>query len=128
MTAPRPPSEPRPRRGEIWWVGLDPTIGSETRKTRPCLVVGTDSLRRLPIRIVVPLTSRRDKHEGRPWCVRLPADTRNRLRADSAAGTVQVRAVSTRRFKSRIGRASPDSMSGVRAALALCLDLTTPGA
>lgn len=46
-----------PRRGEVWWIALDPTVGSEIRKTRPCLVVGTDALSRLPVRIVVPLTS-----------------------------------------------------------------------
>lgn len=30
------------RRGEIWWVRLDPVLGSEVRKTRPCLVLSTD--------------------------------------------------------------------------------------
>ncbi|MGA2073883.1 MAG: type II toxin-antitoxin system PemK/MazF family toxin, partial [Terriglobia bacterium] len=27
-----------PKRGEVWWVRLDPSLGSEIRKTRPCLV------------------------------------------------------------------------------------------
>ena len=31
-----------PRRGEVWWVRLDPTLGSEIEKTRPCLVLTTD--------------------------------------------------------------------------------------
>ena len=28
-----------PERGDIWWVALDPTLGSEIRKTRPCVVI-----------------------------------------------------------------------------------------
>ena len=45
-------------RGEVWLVSLDPTIGSEIRKTRPCLIVSPDQLNRgLRTVIVVPLTS-----------------------------------------------------------------------
>ena len=36
-----------PQRGEIWWVSLDPTQGAEIRKTRPCLVLTTNTLNRL---------------------------------------------------------------------------------
>jgi mRNA interferase MazF len=45
-------------RGEVWLVELDPTKGSEIRKTRPCLIVSPDSMNR-HLRTVtgVPLTS-----------------------------------------------------------------------
>jgi len=42
-----------PRRGELWWVRLDPTEGSEIRKTRLCLVLTADSLNRLRRTVVV---------------------------------------------------------------------------
>lgn len=46
------------RRGEVWWVNLDPTVGSEIRKTRPALVVSPDDMNAaLPRVIVAPLTS-----------------------------------------------------------------------
>jgi mRNA interferase MazF len=46
-------------RGEIWWVNLDPTIGTEIRKTRPALIVSPDDMNeRLPRIIVAPLTSK----------------------------------------------------------------------
>src|SRR5579885_154757 len=47
-----------PQRGEIWWVRLDPTIGAEIRKTRPCLVVSTNIIneRRRTV-VVIPLSS-----------------------------------------------------------------------
>ena len=46
------------RRGEVYWVNLDPTIGTEIKKTRPALVVSPDDLNAaLPRVIVAPLTS-----------------------------------------------------------------------
>lgn len=44
-------------RGDIWLVRLDPTVGSEIRKTRPCVVVSPDGLNHLPVHIVVPMTT-----------------------------------------------------------------------
>jgi len=49
-------------RGDVYWVNLDPVIGSEIQKTRPALVVSPDDLNRaLPRVIIAPLTS-----AGRP--------------------------------------------------------------
>lgn len=46
------------KRGEVWWVALDPTVGSEIRKTRPCLIVSPNvMLQGLRTVIVAPLTS-----------------------------------------------------------------------
>lgn len=44
------------KRGEVWQVNLDPTIGAEIKKNRPCVIVNRDALARLPLKIVVPLT------------------------------------------------------------------------
>jgi mRNA interferase MazF len=47
-----------PRQGEVWLVALDPTRGSEIRKTRPCLVVSPDEMNQhIATVIVVPLTT-----------------------------------------------------------------------
>lgn len=46
------------RRGEVYWVNLDPTLGTEIKKTRPALIVSPDDLNvHLPRVIVAPLTS-----------------------------------------------------------------------
>ena len=46
------------KRGDVWLVALDPTVGSEIRKTRPCVIVSPDSLNAaLGIVFVSPLTS-----------------------------------------------------------------------
>ncbi|MCD6008511.1 type II toxin-antitoxin system PemK/MazF family toxin [Halomonas sp. IOP_31] len=47
------------RRGDVFWVNLDPTLGSEIRKTRPALVVSPDDMNAaLPRVIVAPITSK----------------------------------------------------------------------
>ena len=46
------------KRGEVYWVNLDPTIGSEIKKTRPALIVSPDDMNAaLPRVIIAPLTS-----------------------------------------------------------------------
>lgn len=42
------------KQGEIWLLNLDPTIGSEIRKTRPVVIVNDDSLGKLPLKVIVP--------------------------------------------------------------------------
>jgi mRNA interferase MazF len=46
------------KRGDIYWVNLDPTIGSETKKTRPAIVISNDIQNKLDMRYIVgPITS-----------------------------------------------------------------------
>jgi mRNA interferase MazF len=46
------------KRGDVYWVNLDPTVGSEIKKTRPALVISPDDMNlKLPRVIVAPLTS-----------------------------------------------------------------------
>ena len=47
------------KRGEVYWVNLDPTIGTEIRKTRPALIISPDDMNAaLPRVIIAPLTSK----------------------------------------------------------------------
>lgn len=47
------------KRGEVYWVNLDPTIGTEIRKTRPALIVSPDDMNAaMPRLIIAPLTSK----------------------------------------------------------------------
>lgn len=47
------------KRGEVYWVNLDPTIGTEIKKTRPALIVSPDDMNTaLPRVIIAPLTSK----------------------------------------------------------------------
>ena len=80
------------KRGEVYWVQLDPTVGSEINKTRPCVVLSVNPINtaRRSV-VVVPLTSRGP--ERLPLVVELDS-------AQSFVVCDQIRAVS----KTRLGR------------------------
>jgi mRNA interferase MazF len=49
------------KRGEVWWVNLDPSIGTEIKKTRPAVIVSNDSANKFLNRVqIIPLTSNID--------------------------------------------------------------------
>ena len=86
-----------PERGEIWWVALDPTLGSEIRKTRPCVVVSMNVLneRRRTV-IVVPLSS--SPKASPPILIPITCEGRSAM-----AVSDQIRAVAKERLRSRLG-------------------------
>ena len=70
---------PSPKRGEIWLVNLDPTVGSEIKKTRPAVIVSSDALGRLPLRLIAPITEWKDHFKGSIWHVRIDPGGKNGL-------------------------------------------------
>jgi hypothetical protein len=68
-----------PKRGEIWLVNFDPTIGAEIKKTRPAVVVSSDAVGRLPIKLVAPLTDWKTYYAANIWHVRIDPDSVNGL-------------------------------------------------
>jgi len=55
-------------RFEVWWVNLEPTKGSEIRKTRPCVIISPDELAALKTIIVAPMTSQGFEFPSRISC------------------------------------------------------------
>jgi mRNA interferase MazF len=87
-----------PKRGEIWQVNLEPTIGQEIKKSRPAVVISSDLFSAIDLRIIIPITGWQDKFSQRPFMVKIVKDKLNGLDKDSAGNVLQVRSVSTRRF------------------------------
>ena len=110
------------KRSEIWLVNLDPTIGAEIRKTRPVLVVSSDAVGVLPIRLVAPLTEWKDYFAQNVWHVKLVPDSMNGLAKTSAIDTLQLRGVDTQRFVQKIGSVSPAVMKSIIAAIAAVIE------
>ena len=94
------------RKGEVWLINLDPTIGAEIQKTRPAIIVNEDAIGILPLRVIVPLTDWKDRYEIAPWMVRIDPDANNGLNKTSAADAFQIRSVSQTRFINRLGKIS----------------------
>jgi mRNA interferase MazF len=97
-------------RADVYLVNLDPTIGSEIKKTRPCVVISPDEMNRyLHTVIVAPLTS-----QGRLY------PTRVRCRFDDQDGLVvldQIRTVDVTRLVRRLGRIEPATMTAILSTL-----------
>jgi mRNA interferase MazF len=94
------------RKGEVWLINLDPTIGAEIQKTRPAIIVNEDAIGILPLRVIVPLTDWKERFHIAPWMVRIDPDTSNGLSKPSAADAFQIRSVSQARFSNSLGRIS----------------------
>ncbi len=99
------------QRFEVYLVTLDPTVGVEMTKTRPCLVISPDEMNRhIPTVIVAPMTS-----QGRPYPSRVACRFQNKT------GQIvldQIRTVDKTRLVSRLGRIAPATQRAVLAVLA----------
>ena len=105
-------------RGEIWWVNLDPTQGSEIKKTRPCIVLSHDTLNQLRRTVVVvPLSSAAKPHPP----ITIPVI----CQGEPAVAIIdQIRAVAKHRLKSRIEAASNQDIRAVANGIVSILQLS----
>ena len=111
------------KQSEIWLINLDPTIGSEIKKTRPAIIVNDDALGKLPLKIIVPLTSWKDKYEVAPWLVKIKPSTENELSKDLSADCFQIRSLSERRFVKKLGRINEDELKEIQYSLSKVLSI-----
>lgn len=112
-------------RGDIFWVNLDPTLGTEIKKKRPALVVSNNAANRRYQQItILPLTSQRtDKVE--PFQVFLEANESGLSKASKALAE-QIRTISKQRLGKRAGHVPPDLMKKINLAIQIHLDLDRP--
>ncbi len=104
------------KRFEVYLVKLDPTVGSEIHKTRPCLVISPDEINRFINTIIVaPMTTK-----GRPYPTRVP------LKFKSKRGHVvldQIRTVDKTRLVKKVGQVDSQTQ---RAVLSLLNEMFSP--
>jgi mRNA interferase MazF len=99
------------KRFEVYLVNLDPTIGSEIQKTRPCLVISPDEMNRhIATVILAPMTTR-----GRAYPTRISCQFQGK---DGQIVLDQLRTVDKVRLIKRLGRISTTAQQEVLAVLA----------
>jgi mRNA interferase MazF len=105
------------KRGEVWWINFEPSIGCEVRKQRPAIIVSNDAANHYLNRVqVVPITSNVDKL--------YPSEAYVTFRGKkSKAMADQVTTVSKKRLINSAGSISKTEMEGIGKAIGTQLDL-----
>lgn len=107
-----------PKRGEVWWVSLDPTQGAEIQKTRPCLVLTGNVLNRVRHTVVVvPFSTAAKAHPP----ITIPVTCQGK---PAVAVIDQIRAVAKHRLRTRIETSNAKTLRDVTAALMKILELS----
>jgi len=99
------------KRFEVYLVSLDPTLGSEIKKTRPCLVISPDEMNRyIATVIVAPMTT-----QGQAYPTRVPCRFQGK---DGQIVLDQIRTVDKTRLIRRLGKIHPSTQKAVLTILA----------
>jgi len=107
----RPPQLlPTVKRGEIWLINFDPSIGAEIKKIRPAVVVSSDAIGVLPLKLITPITDWKPHYVTNRWHVKLDPSLTNGLSKISAVDAFQIKSQSLQRFIKRIGSVTDDEM------------------
>ena len=102
-----------PRRGEVWWIAFDPSLGGEIQKTRPAVILSNDAANAALNRvIVIPITSQIQKIYPGEALVTVNGEQRKAM-AD------QIMTASKQRLRSRLASLSRTDMSAVESAVLL---------
>lgn len=111
------------KQNEVWLINLDPTIGAEIKKTRPAIIVNDNSLGKLPLKIIVPITDWKERYDIAPWMIKIEPTKKSGLTKESSADCFQVRSVSQDRFVKRLGEMSDSIMDEIRIGLSKVLSI-----
>ena len=67
-------NSPSPKRGDFWLANFDPTVGAEIKKIRPAVVVSSDSVGKLPLKLAAHITDWKKYYAGNVWHVKIEPD------------------------------------------------------
>ncbi len=85
-------------RGQVWLYSADPTVGDEIGKTRPAVIVSSNEMGTLRLKVIAPVTGWNEVFDSVVWMVKIDPNSDNGLRKRSAIDTFQVHSVSQQRL------------------------------
>ena len=113
----------QPQRGEIWLVDFDPTVGAEIKKIRPAVVISSNLIGTLSIKLIAPLTDWKDRYTRKLWHVKISPSAENGLSKDSSVDALQLRGVDLQRFIRQLGIITADEMTSITVAISTVIEL-----
>ena len=84
-------------------MNLSPTVGAEITKTRACVIVSSNEIGILPLKVIAPITDYKKHYDSVPWMVELAPNILNNLSKKSVVDLFQLRSVSQTRLIRKIG-------------------------
>ena len=109
------------KRGDIWLVNLEPTIGAEINKTRPCVIIQNDiGNAHSPFTIIAPLTTKKLEVVRN---FEVFVSKKAGIDADSKALLNQIRSIDKKRLMERIGHVDDETMGIIDEAIKISLGL-----
>lgn len=115
--------ERSPRRGEVWQVDFNPTKGAEIKKLRPAVVINSDAIGALPIKLVAPITTWNESFTGKLWLVSIEPTETNGLTQRSVVDTLQIRGIDIQsRFIKKLGVLTAPTMEEIAASIAIVVE------
>ena len=111
------------KQGEIWLVNLDPTIGAEIKKTRPCLILNSNKIGKLPLKVVAPITDFKEHYINVPWMVIIEPNSKNLIAKKSVVDLFQVRSLSVKRLVKKIGYVDSNILKECKKAIDLVFEI-----
>lgn len=115
-----------PKRGEVWLVNFDPTLGAEIRKIRPAVVISSDAIGKLPIKLIAPITDWKPYFVSNLWHIKIEPDSNNGLSKVSTVDALQLRGVDIQRFIRRLGYLSETTIEEITIAIAIVVEYQLP--
>jgi len=107
-----------PKRGDVYWVNLDPTVGTEIKKKRPCVIVSPNVANEVASRVIIlPITSSAENVYKFQVLIEVNGKRGKIL-------TEQIRTVDKVRLSSKITTLDDDTIAAMEQALKISLGLT----
>ena len=101
--------------GDIWMVRFHPNIGSEISKLRPAIIISHNTIGRLPLKTIVPITDWKSAYNNYPWMFQIGPSKENGLTKKSATDCFQIKNFANERFVEKIGYLQHNTLKEIHA-------------